>query len=330
MLHWEERLFSHQHYCRAAVGAIHCYLRIHDDPGRYRKRTQEELDEEAMSQMDDGERKRFKLQRKREEDARRKREEEEEAAREKEAKERGKPNPEEKRKKDADPEGVQLTRVDRPLEEAARLLGVLRRHAPSRPEVQLAAFEVSIRRGKLLQAAAAVRAAGAVMGLQHPALPPLVVRLALAADKAPAPEGTQAAAMAAAALKGEVQALLGGKTPMQFSEQALAQQGSVDASGRAGAAEALLAAGAPRDKAAAAVTGPEMEALLRKCSHKEAVAVHRRLVESGVLGGAGDSERFLAMGRKVWSRSKYFGGERQTPAPVAANGVVGDLAKLTV
>lgn len=312
MMRLEDRITGHRHYARAAVTAIDCYLRIHDDPARYRKLTAEEALEARIAALSDAEKKKARQQRKKEDERRAAAEEAERAAKEKEALKAGKAY--RPPKKDADPEGIEATRVADPLGEAATLAAALLQHNAARPEAQRAAFEVALRQGKLLQAAACLTALRSMEGADSALLAPRVVRLAVAAAAAKAEEG-------GAALQAAVADLLegAGSAAAYAARFASGTAATTTVRGYAAAVEAQLAAGS-LDRAAAAAQVLESAAfdavLGREATwHRDVVAAFEDLQRGGVLTEAAEVAQFAAKAARRFPRSVAFGGAKASPAP---------------
>eukprot|EP00742_Colponemidia_sp_Colp-10_P007680 GILJ01008278.1.p1 GENE.GILJ01008278.1~~GILJ01008278.1.p1 ORF type:complete len:869 (-),score=166.02 GILJ01008278.1:155-2761(-) len=162
LLRMEDHVQSHKFWVRAAVSAIQVYLALHDKPH------DEAADENEsnVSTMTAEEKKKAKLARNK---ARKKAEQEAKAkaeaqaqqqAQEKQDKSEKDDKEKEKKKKaakkeapvDNDPEGVALAQVEDPLAEAVKLLKGLLRHASSKLETHISAFEIYIRKKKYLLA----------------------------------------------------------------------------------------------------------------------------------------------------------------------------------
>eukprot|EP00850_Spirogloea_muscicola_P016597 SM000135S27041 [mRNA] locus=s135:306743:314702:- [translate_table: standard] len=155
MLRFEDHLHSHKFFCRGAAGAIRCYLEVFDAPPK----TSADDDDALLQNMSPSERKKLR-QKQRKAEARAKKEAEDRTKQEEAAATAAATSPGAKGSKktgtekvkaiDPDPDGVQLAQVDDPLGEAIKSLQLLQLHASDRLETHLLAFEVYIRRRKIL------------------------------------------------------------------------------------------------------------------------------------------------------------------------------------
>ncbi|GBG90818.1 hypothetical protein CBR_g51323 [Chara braunii] len=165
MLRMADRLHSHKFFCRAAAGAVRCYLKVFDKPP---SATAEEADAATMQSMTSAERKKARRQKAKGERA--KKLEEERAAKEEEAaaaaaaaaasakgagggaKKGGGGASQGAKPVDTDPDGEKLLQVPDLLAEASKYLRLLQDHADSSFETHLLAYEVAVRKRKLLLA----------------------------------------------------------------------------------------------------------------------------------------------------------------------------------
>lgn len=155
MLKFQDRLHSFPFFHRAAVGAIRCYLKLHDSPPKVT------VDEEAgFVGLSPSERKRIR-QKQRKAEARAKKEAEEKAKEEEAANiaatKTGKRGSQHSKVIDLDPDGQKLLQVEDPLAEATKYLQLLQKHSASRLETHLFSFELNIRKQKILLALQAVK-----------------------------------------------------------------------------------------------------------------------------------------------------------------------------
>jgi hypothetical protein len=90
------------------------------------------------------------------------------------------PRPRRRRPVDPDPDGAKLAAAEDPLGEATKLVLKLKQHAPLDLRTHLAAFEVYLRKGRLLLAAGAAARAAALAGEGDGDVHRAIVRLALA------------------------------------------------------------------------------------------------------------------------------------------------------
>lgn len=206
-------------------------------------------------------------------------------------------------------------------------------HAPRRLDTHRLAFEVHSRRGRLLLALRAAKAAAALVGATHPLAHALVVRAALAIRAAAAAQqqrqqgaevanGGGGSSTNGAALEVATQqatALLGGASPEAYHERWAAKHGGASLQHRTVAAElsALLAPGSAAEVAARLVAGGCAGA-----SHKQAVAVHELLLDRMRQPEA--AEAWRAAAAQVFRLSRYFGGPDLLPLPAQAPATEGE------
>jgi peptide alpha-N-acetyltransferase len=142
MMKWEDHLREHPFYSRAALSAVDIYLKIHDKP-----LTNGANGTEDANGDDAAERKKA---------AKKARKEAQKAEREALAKknEPNKPTKEgdgEAKKKDDDPDGVKLAATSEPMVDAMKFLTPLLQFSSKNIDVQIAGFEVYIRRSRVKQ-----------------------------------------------------------------------------------------------------------------------------------------------------------------------------------
>ena len=158
MLRVEDTLYSRRAYREAARGGVEVYLDLFDDP----LPDPAEEEEKMLAGMSKEERQAYRKKLKKAEEKKAKEDAEKKAREEKEAREAekdGKKKNQVRRKEDPDPNGDALLRTKTPLVEAERLLEPLLRHAADFEDTHLLAFEVFVRKGKLLLALRACNAA---------------------------------------------------------------------------------------------------------------------------------------------------------------------------
>ncbi|GAB4819491.1 hypothetical protein N2152v2_006537 [Parachlorella kessleri] len=338
MLRMEDKLYAHPTYSKAMAGAVQAYLDLYDHPPK----SAEQQEEELLAGMSAEEQKRYR-QRKRKEEQRRQKEEAEAAARAaaaeaaaaaKKGHDKGEP-----KKKDTDPDGVQLAATPDPLGEASKLVRRLVEHAGDSLNTHLLAFEVYLRKGKLLLALRAAQQAQRLAGPAHPRTHLALLRLALRAEQLPQQQPVAAAnPLVTDLVQQGVKEALGGLSPGEYHAQ-WAQQQCGDGSGggsllqRAAAAEGAAALGGP-EKAQAAVQ-QLLQAGPGGAAHKDAQAVHQ-LLKAGLRDEAG-AEQWRQQCAAVFRWSRYFGGadcvalaaEAATDSGTA-NGVAEKVAALAV
>jgi len=139
MVRWEDRLYEHPFYTRAALDAVDVYLKMHDKPSANGVNGAD-----GANGDDDQERKKA-ARKARKEKQRLEREVAEQAAK----RDPNKPKPAaggEAKKVDEDPLGLTLAATKDPLKEAVKFLTPLLQYTPKRLDAQLAGFDVYIRR----------------------------------------------------------------------------------------------------------------------------------------------------------------------------------------
>jgi len=180
LLKMEEHVHNHRFYVRAACGALRGYLGLAD---------QEVMgDAESKAANEEGRKERKARQQFFKEQA--KKDEEEKALKALKDKESGekkknvpgaKPAKEQKtpaeREKEEEETCIKLATVADPLGETSKTLALLQEHALDRLETHFLAFEVYLRRGKMLLALRALRRMRTLSSAQHPATHACTVRL---------------------------------------------------------------------------------------------------------------------------------------------------------
>jgi peptide alpha-N-acetyltransferase len=140
MIRWEDNLREHPFYTRAALSAIHIYLKLHDQPSLAKGG---QLNGEGSSAAD------------RKKAAKKAKKEAEKAEAEKKAAAAAKANPKADdegtaKKEDTDPLGLELLKTEKPLDEALKYLTPILELSPKSIDAQIAGFEVYIRRSKCM------------------------------------------------------------------------------------------------------------------------------------------------------------------------------------
>lgn len=155
MLKFQDHLHSYPYFHKASIGAIRCYLKLYDSPP---KTTVEE--EVAIIGLPSSERKRLR-QKQRKAEARAKKEAEEKAKEEEAsssaATKSGKRLPQQAKAVDIDPNGEKLLQVEDPLIEGTKYLQLLKEHSSKSLETYLLAFELYMRKQKILLALQALK-----------------------------------------------------------------------------------------------------------------------------------------------------------------------------
>ncbi|KAJ7522001.1 hypothetical protein O6H91_19G078300 [Diphasiastrum complanatum] len=185
MLRFQDHLHSHRFFHRAAASAIRCYLQIYDFPPK----AAAEEEEAAVAGLSTAERKKYR-QKLRKAEARARKEAEDKAKEEEtnvSQSKGGKKAGQASKSVDDDPDGEKLLHAEDPLGEAVKYLKLLQAHSHESLETHLLAFEVYLRRQKILLAFQAVK-----MQLQldsdNPDVHRCVIRFFSTMDKLSAPE----------------------------------------------------------------------------------------------------------------------------------------------
>jgi len=174
MLRLIERVRGDRFFAAAAHGAVLCYLRIHDEKALFGPNQDDA--EPDLASMTAAERKRAKAKARKAEQKRKKEEEEKAAAAAKQQEEK-KDKPVKRWRdlpEDDDPTGTKLfeTLREDPLKHASEIVRAVVKFAPNNLQTHIDAFEVAVRRGKLLQALRALYAAVQLEkdhdGIEHP------------------------------------------------------------------------------------------------------------------------------------------------------------------
>ena len=156
MLRLEDGLHGHPYYVAAACGAIETYLKLADKPKEAAAEAAAEGGEDGMSAADrkKAESKRRKAEAKAKAEAEAKAKAEAEAAKAKEGGEKGKGGKKKQAEKppDEDPAGEALAATAEPLAKASAYLRTLLLHAPTELATHAMAWELAMRKGKLLLA----------------------------------------------------------------------------------------------------------------------------------------------------------------------------------
>jgi peptide alpha-N-acetyltransferase len=177
MLKFENKLYSHPFYCKAACEAIKCYLHLHDDPPALRREQERKEEELKVAQMAPNERKKYKAKQRK---LQKKKEEEEKQQGTEGAASGGGAG------KDTRPFAVKEESqaqkdlyTEKPLDEAKLLLDKLLavEDKGNNHEAQLLAFEWGMRTQKYLYALSALRNSQRIAGLEDPDVHRCLVRL---------------------------------------------------------------------------------------------------------------------------------------------------------
>ncbi|KAF9128228.1 N-alpha-acetyltransferase 16, NatA auxiliary subunit [Mortierella sp. 14UC] len=177
MVRLEDQLRSHAYYVRAAQNAVQCYVRLFDKP--------DGSEPEEMEGMTEAEKKKFRSkQRKAELKAQQEAEDKKKKAAATAAETVKKAGGNAAAVKvDEDPEGTKYTKCEDPLGEALKFLQPLQQLASDRIETHLMAFEIYVRKNKLLLALKALLKSIKI-DANHATLHEQLVRFALAVQKA--------------------------------------------------------------------------------------------------------------------------------------------------
>ncbi|DBA72018.1 TPA: hypothetical protein ACH3X2_010757 [Trebouxia sp. C0005] len=347
MLRMEDELYHHIYYSKAAWGAVETYLLLLDQPD---KNAQSAAEEEArMASMSADERKKYK-QKQRKEESRKQKEEEakeskakqEQEARDKENKDKGKKGPD-KKEKDPDPDGKQLAATQEPLAEATKLVQQLKQYAGDRIKTHLLAFEVYMRKGRLLLSLQAVKHALKLAGAGHPDVHRLIVRLCQAVQQQQQQASTDQVSNGAGpsqvvqqVIDSQVDELLGSQSIQQYCEEYISSHGTTSLRHTAAAAEMLLLM-QPQEKQRAVKllmdtqTVSEQPGSTGRASHEDAQAVHSLLQNTFRDEEAAD--QWFSRSQSVFCWSQYFAGSKRlhvTSGP-ESNGVLEDsVAQLSL
>lgn len=139
MIRWEDRLREHPFYTRAALSAIKIYLMLHDRP--------ELAKGQANGAGGDSAAEKKKAAKKAKKEAE-KAEAERKAAAAKKANPKSVDDDGVTKKEDPDPQGLELLKTEKPLDEAMKYLTPLLELSPKNIDGQIAGFDVYIRRSK--------------------------------------------------------------------------------------------------------------------------------------------------------------------------------------
>lgn len=205
LLRLEDVLRSHRFYFKAAKMAIECYTRLHDKPLTASSEDTEagssELSVKELRKLRNKERKREKKAQENKKDM-------------KDNKESGKKGDS---LKDPQLEPDSLCRVSDPLDQALKFLRPLQNLASGRIETHLLAYELFIRKRKLLLMLQSVKRAHAI-NRNHPKLHEHIVKLAVKVSKS-----TDVKEPVTVVIERELKTLLAGKDLTQFNSDFLEQ-----------------------------------------------------------------------------------------------------------
>ncbi|KAK4507711.1 hypothetical protein PRZ48_001446 [Zasmidium cellare] len=178
MIRWEDRLREHPFFTRAALSAIKVYLLLHDKPDVVKGGPANGAGGDSAAEK----KKAAKKAKKEAEKA----EAERKAAAAKKAQPKAVDDDGATKKEDPDPQGLELLKTEKPLEEAMKYLSPLLELSPKNIDGQIAGFEVYIRRKKYLPALKCLLAAYGI-NPDHPKCHELGGRFKLAIDNLPEP-----------------------------------------------------------------------------------------------------------------------------------------------
>ena len=143
LLRWENHLREHPFFARAAIAAARIYVTLHDDPNLAHGNVVNGINGETTTAAD-----RKKAQKKARKEAEKQAQKE---AEKKDAKKTaGVDQNGEPKKEDPDPKGDKLLQTSEPLVEAMKFINPLLEFSPKNIDAQQTAFDVYIRRSKLL------------------------------------------------------------------------------------------------------------------------------------------------------------------------------------
>lgn len=139
MVRWEDRLREHPFFARAALAAINIYIMLYDKPELVQQSQMNGSASESAAESKKA--------------AKKARKEAEKAEAERKAKIAKQPQPKAEdegitKKEDSDPDGLQLLKAEKPLEEAHKFLTPLLELSPKNIDGQITGFEVYIRRSE--------------------------------------------------------------------------------------------------------------------------------------------------------------------------------------
>lgn len=146
MVRWEDHLRDNPYYTRAALSAIKAYLLLHDQPDLAHGPMPSGVNG-VKGEEDSAERRKALKKVKREQQKLEKAEAEKREARKNAS---TKANDADAKKEDTDPLGTKLVQTTEPVKEAVKYLNPLLEFSAGNIEVQLAGFEVNIRRRKFV------------------------------------------------------------------------------------------------------------------------------------------------------------------------------------
>ncbi|KAI7981158.1 N-terminal acetyltransferase A complex auxiliary subunit NAA15 [Camellia lanceoleosa] len=150
MLKFQDRLHSHEYFRKAAAGAIRCYIKLYDSPPKSSAEEDDEISKLPASQKKKMRQKQRKAEARAKKEAEVKNEESNFSGVSKSGKRHVKPV-------DLDPNGDKLLQVEDPLLEATKYLKLLQKHSPDSLETHLFAFELNMRKQKILLAFQALK-----------------------------------------------------------------------------------------------------------------------------------------------------------------------------
>lgn len=304
MLRMEDTIFHAESFLKAAWLAIEVFVRLADNSG------EADQEDERLAAMTPDERKKYKQKQKKEATRLKKEEDAKVAAAAAAVKEKGGSNkPPTKKKEDPDPHGKALAATSDPLGEATKLLDKLKQHAGDRMETQKWAFEVYVRKARLLLALSAVKRALAVGGSADPIAHVLVVRFALAAQKPQAEQASHTVVQDFVAA--QLAELLGGASLAQYQAAYQSDHAASSVRHLAAAAEAtaLIDPDQTNTAARSIQIGVEAAGTSSSLKHDECLAVRDLLEQTLCCLPAAESWTTFCAQRFPWSSA--FGGEKR-------------------
>ncbi|KAD2806185.1 hypothetical protein E3N88_39562 [Mikania micrantha] len=150
MLRFQDRLHAHDYFRKAAVGAIRCYIKLHNSPSKSSTGEEDELAKLPASQKKKLRQKQRKAEARAKKEAEVKSEETNVGGVSKSGKQQIKPV-------DPDPHGEKLLQTEDPLMETGKYLKLLQKHSSDFLETHLLSFEVNMGKKKILLALQALK-----------------------------------------------------------------------------------------------------------------------------------------------------------------------------
>lgn len=326
LLKMEDELYGEISYSKAAWGAIRCYLDLADNPSL---RNSEANATEGATPT---ERKAHSAKKKRMGEREAKKNTDDKPRKDRS---RGKKGPHSPAKVDPDPDGQKLAAVDDPQAEATKLVTMLRRHASGRIQTQELAFEVYIRKQRMLLALSAAKRGLQLEGRESPKVHNMIIRFCkqvadLGREAASGSDDKSKSAAAEEVIQEGVAEFLQGATLEDYNQAYLEQNKDKSLLARAMGAE-MQAFLSPERKADGVKLimdggGPVGGGLSKELlTQEDCRAVHELLL--GPLGDEAAAEEWKKRCSEVFLWSSYFGGQNRTNM---ANGIMDGVAKLQI